>query len=387
MLLYLDRLEEELKNILHFWAKYAYYDNHERIYPEVSIEGAGNKNSDMGTIFLSRILYGTSASCNFLKTDEYAFMADTAFNILQKNFKNPAGGYYWGLDGHGNPLHDNENVSFAQAFVVYGLSEYYQFTRNNDVYKVLRNQIDFIENTLYDYNNGGYLDGFDERWQPIKKQIKSLATHLHLMEAYVKFIRIEENEQIKAKLRELLELVITRIINTWSFEAIHTFDILWKPQPNENWLGHNMEISWLICEAAHALKNPELIAKCEKLAVELVNANMSIGFDNQYGGIYNIFKDNKPITENKEAWPQAETVIALINVFQINRDKKMLNDAIRMFEFIDGTISDGNRGEWYDSVAREGRPCDVPKLHFWKSMYHNVRYCIELSNRLKKIIP
>jgi cellobiose epimerase len=386
MLIYIDRLEEELKSILHFWDKYAFYDTHKKVYPEVSIDRTGNLNTDTGTIYLSRILYGTSASCNYFKTREYSPMAESAYNLLIKNHKNPDGGYFWGINPENKPIHDNRAVSFAQAFIIYGLCEYYQLTRSNEVLNALKEQIDFIETTLYDHDHGGYLDGFDIQWESSGAPSKSLGTHLHLMEAYVKFLQIEQQASIKIRLKELLEIILNRIIDLNTGEAIHIFDTTWKPEPNENWVGHNMEISWLICQAADVLNDDELAGRCKKTAIRLVEENMKTGQDHHFGGIFNIFRNNKPVTHNKESWPQAETVIALINVFQLNGDKRMLNDALRLFEFIDSTISDGQRGEWYDSVTKEGKPTDTPKLHFWKSMYHNVRYCIEVASRFNDLI-
>ena len=386
MELYIDRLNDELKNILGFWSQYAFYDNHKNIYPEVSNNGTGNLQADTGTIYMARVLFGISAAGMHFKTKEYNELAQTAFNILTGKHKNPEGGYYWGINRKGDPVHHDTNVSFAQAFVIYGLCEYYNLTHSEKVLSVINNQIEFIENNLYDFQAGGYLDGYNVHWKPIEKQSKSLGTIIHMMEAYSKYLHIRNDENIKIKVRELLELVLDKIIDKNTYEAFHFFETDWKTKPNENWVGHNMEISWLICETAGILKDDDLTKRCYDAAINLVEYNLKKGLDNTYGGMYNILKNGMPVTQDKEYWPQAETAIALINAFKLTNNKYYLNDTIRLIEFIDGTISDEKTGEWYNSVEKEGKPIDTPKLHFWKSMYHNVRYCIQMVKRMQELI-
>jgi mannobiose 2-epimerase len=381
---YVERLDNELRNILSFWYKNAYKE--QEIAPEVDHSGSINRQAPLGTIYLSRIIYGASAACTYLKDKSYLPLADCAYNTLITKLKNPKGGYYWGIQNNTNILHDETNISMAQAFVVYGLGEYYALTGNESVRKHLDEQINFIENTLKNNDEGSFRDGFTLNWDPLLKQTKSLGTHLHLLEAYVKFQETTKNINYLQNIERLIEIILGQFINPKMSEVIHQFDNKWKALPNENWIGHNVEVSWILYKSAMVTENPLLLQKSKEAALSLCTSAIELGFDVKYGGMFNRFNKKHLISNDKEWWPQAESVIAFLNAYSISVDKKFLSHAIRLLEYIDNTFSDPVAGEWYDSVSREGMPYrDKPKLHFWKSMYHNVRYCIETSKSLQKL--
>ncbi len=381
---YIERMDNELRSILNFWDKYTSLEN--SIATEVYNSGTVNKAAPIGSLFLSKVIYGISAASKYLKDDQYKPLADKAFIELTTLLKNPNGGYLWGINSYGKVIHDEINVSYSQAFIMHSLIEYYEFTKDEKIKNLLDEQIYFIENTLINPKDGSYLDGFNKSWSPVKNQTRSIGMHLNMLEAYIKLSEVYGLENIHEKIKKLLELILTRFVNYKSFEVIHQLNENWKALPNENWIGHNMETSWIICKAARTIGDPELNLKCKKTAAEICNNAISFGFDSEYGGMFNRFNKKELIVTDKEWWPQAESVIALLNAYTITTDKKYLSYAIRLLEYIDNIFSDPIEGEWYDSVSREGIPYkEKPKVHFWKSLFHNVRYCIETSHFLERL--
>jgi cellobiose epimerase len=381
---YIGRLNHELKNIMKFWQNYAI--RNDQIATEVSNTGTARFNSPLGSVYLARLLYGTSAACRYFNNQAYKSMADLAYHSLTSNLSNPTGGYHWAVDDKQNILHDAENYSFAQAFVVYGMSEYYALTKDSDVKKKLFQQIDFIETKIKNPEDKSYLDCFSPDWFSLPKQKRSLGTHLHLLEAYINFTKATEDTLYIKSIENLLNVLINRFTNSATSEVIHHFDMNWKPYPNEIWIGHNVETGWILYKSACTIKHSEFTETCRNLLLSLCNNAIEKGFDKQYGGMFNRFLDENLLITDKEWWPQAESVIAFLLAYQLSNDKKYLSYAIRLLEYIDNTFSDQEYGEWYDSVTREGRPIlEKPKLHLWKSMYHNVRYCIEVSKQLQKL--
>ncbi len=381
---YIERLNNELKNIVSFWQKFAIVDNH--IAAEVSNNGHPVYNAPLGSIYLSRLLFGSSSSCMYTHESSYRQLADLAYHTLRNQLSNPNGGYYWAVDRNGEIVHDNLNVSMAQAFVIYGLSEYYALTGDEDVKREIFHQIDFIESKLKHYLDNSYLDGYEEDWKPLKKQYKSLGTHLHLLEAYSKFVTVSGDSIYKRSIEKLIEILISWFINKETGEVLHQFDIDWNPLPNENWIGHNMEAGWVLYNSAWIIKNNDLIKECQSILLSLCDHAIDVGFDHQYGGMFNRFINGKVITTNKEWWTQSESVITLLYAHRISNNKKYLSYAIRLLEYIDNSFSDQEKGEWFDSITREGKPIyELPRLHLWKSMYHNVRYCIESVKQLERL--
>jgi mannobiose 2-epimerase len=381
---YIERLNLELRNIMSFWQKFVIVDN--QIATQVSHDGLASFNAPLGSLFLSKMLYGSSATCRHLNEKTYKNIADLAFQTLTTKLLNPSGGFHWALDEKLHAIHDEANYSLAQAFAVYGMAEYYALTGDLEVMKILFHQIDFIETKIKDIDDGSYLDGFNPDGTSSKTQYKTLGTHLHLLEAYVKFMNVTKDNLYQKSIEHIIRILIDRFIDLKKGHVYHKLSLSWKPETAEMWIGHNVETAWILLKSASALKNAELISTCREILTSLCDHAIERGFDKQYGGIFNRFDNNRLITQDKEWWPQAESVIALMYAYHSSGNKMYLSYAIRLLEYIDNSFSDQSHGEWYDTISREGKPdLDIPKLHLWKSMYHNVRYCIEVSKNLEKI--
>lgn len=381
---YIERLNRELANILNFWKSHAIQGK--RFATKVSTNGTFSFTEPLGSLYIARVLYGASAAGRYTGDPSYKEIAELAYHTLRNQLSNPNGGYYWAVDENGGIVHDSMHVSFVQAFVLYGLGEYYALTADSEVKKDLFLQIDFIESKIRNISDGSYLDGFDHDWNPLQNQYKSLGTHLHLLEAYSKFIEVTGHLIYERSVENLLEILHNRFVNTGRAEIYHQFDKNWNLLPNEIWIGHNVEAAWIFLRSAQIIEHKELIEKSKQLLVKLCDNAIEKGFDKQYGGMINRFKNDEPVTTNKEWWPQAESVIAFLNCYQVSHDKKYLSYAIRLLEYIDYTFSDSVNGEWFDTVTREGEPLlNQAKLHLWKSMYHNVRYCIETIKQIESL--
>lgn len=384
---YLERLNSELTGILDFWKQNMISGDSVSILPEYNESKSIKSDITTGSMYLGRVIYGASAACRFKKDTKYKVLADIAFKNLYEQFRNPAGGFYWAKTQNNKVVHDSSNVNMAQAFVLYGLSEYFFLTKNPVVESELKKQYQFIIKTLRDTERGGYLDGFSSDWKQEKTFTKSLGTHLHLMEAFSKVYQCTGDKQIINDINELLDIITEKFIDKKNMECIHQLETNWTLMLNTNWAGHNAEVSWIIHQTAMHINDRHKAELTGQLAVDMTNKVLEMAFDKNYGGIFNTLIDGKTIKENKEWWPQAETVIACLNAYQISKDKVFLSYGLRLLEYIENTFSDSRNGEWYSSVSKEGTPINsVPKIHFWKSLYHNVRYCIESYQRIENII-
>ena len=141
---YLERLNSELTSILEFWKQNMISNDNASIIPEYNTKKNTNGDLTSGSMYLSRIIYGVSAACRFQKDTKYKVLADIAFKNLYEQFKNPAGGFYWAKTQNNKVVHDCNNINMAQAFVLYGLSEYYLLTKNPVIESELKKQYQFI---------------------------------------------------------------------------------------------------------------------------------------------------------------------------------------------------------------------------------------------------
>jgi mannobiose 2-epimerase len=383
---YLERLQLELKKTLDFWNNNLIASDQAEIYFECDYFGVPDKNALMGSMYLSRIIYGASSACRFLGNNNYKSLADIAFKMLYEQFRNPAGGFYWAKTRSSELVHDSGNINMAQAFILYSLSEYSLLTRNPIVEAELKKQYQFLQSTIKDGQNGGYLDGFNADWKQENLFTKSLGTHLHLLEAYLNNYKCTGERILVEQIIELIDILYERFIDKNSFECYHQLTPTWDKLPNTNWAGHNAEVSWILHHAAQTIEYSGRLQDIKELSVQMTRKVLEQAFDKKYGGVFNVLKDGKPAEKTKDWWVQAEVAVACFNAYQISKDKSFLSYGLRLVEYIENTITDATHGEWYSIVSRDGRPLqNSPKVHFWKSLYHNIRYFIQISNKIKEV--
>ena len=381
MIVLKDRLQEELKNNLSFWLSQVVNKDTKRIFPEVSIEGIPNNDAPLGVMYLSRILFGASSAYQLLDNSDYIELADCACTQLLE-FSNPKGGYYWAKNTSNKILDDAENTNMAQAFVLYGLLEYVKIKPSSTLDEVIQKQVDFILNTLYDTKNGGYIDGFNANWVLGETSTKALGTHLHLLEGFVKLYEYKKSKKTKLLIEELITIITQKFITKDTYDCLHRLTPDWNLLPNEIWAGHNAECSWILCNAASVIKNEKLLKECNALSLKMMEGVLDKACDKN-GGIFNVLQNNVPTESVKIWWVQAETVLGLLNSYSITNENQYKDQAIELINYI-STNCIAESGEWYTEIFNSGEPnTSIPIVHFWKSMYHTIRYYAEVNRKLK----
>ena len=102
------------------------------------------------------------------------------------------------------------------------------------------------------------------------------------------------------------------------------------------------------------------------------------------GSIFNE-KDNISghTDKDKHWWPQAETLVGLMNAYEISGNDKYLRTLVKTWQFIYEKMIDRKNGEWFWRVDEKGNPVNTEdKAGFWKCPYHNSRALIEVLTRL-----
>jgi mannobiose 2-epimerase len=367
------KLQTELEKNLSFWLENSIEKDSKKIYSAVSINGIPDASSPLGSMYLSRIVYGASIATKMLKIDDYRVLADISFEQLQE-MQHPKGGYYWARDNSGTFLHDAENNCMAQAFILYGLATYATINPSEELDISIEKQLTFIKNTLYDTKNGGYIDGFNSNWVLGENPTKSLGTHLHLLEAFVKLYEYQKNEDLVILIEELINIILTYFITNDTYDCLHRLTLNWDLLPNEVWAGHNAEVSWILCNSAKAIQNKKLISECNDVAIKMMQQVILKAWDSKNQGVFNVLMNGSPTEKVKIWWPQAETILGLLNCYSITKDKSYKNRAIELINYISNNFIAPN-GEWYTEIWNTRKPnTSLPIIHFWKSMYHTIRY-------------
>ena len=375
-------VQDLTKNILPFWANHA-PDPSGGFYGTLNFDGTPKAGAAKGGILNARLVWTFSAAYRMLKDKQYLTLADRAQRYFIDHFIDPEyGGTFYTLNADGTPL-DMKKDTYQNAFAIYGLSEHYRATGNKEsldaaiaVYRKL------IEHA-YDPVNGGFIESFTRDWQMINVESpKTMNTNLHVLEALTNLYRVWKEEELKQHLREEINIMSQKVLNqkTWHEQLFFTMD--WQNQKDIDSYGHDIEFSWLLVEAAEVLGDENIIEDTRRIAVNLAAVQLEQGIAESGGMRYE--KSGDHLNNNREWWPQAETVIGCLNAWQISGDKKFLDAAVRAWDWIKTCMIDREYGEWYSNVYPDGSPQkNRVKADQWRCPYHNSRMGFEVMTRIK----
>jgi cellobiose epimerase len=391
-----ERVERELlQDILPFWLKYTV--DHEfggfrgQIANDLTIDPLAHK----GLILNARILWTFAKAYKVYRKDIYLHTARRAYDYLHRHFfDSQFGGYYWMVDHLGNPVDAKKRI-YGQAFTIYALAEFATATPHNDHLTEAIALYHLIEKTSHDAINGGYFETYERDWKLSDEQRlsdadmnekKSMNTHLHLLEAYTNLLGIWDDDGLRNRLRELIRIFLDRIIDPQTHHFRMFFDEAWRDHSDRFSFGHDIEGSWLLCEAAEALGENAILEETRKAALGIAQAVFDQAIDNDGGLLYE-GNGNKIVDSDKHWWPQAEAVVGFLNAYELSGKDHFLKASKGSWEFIEKFIIDHQRGEWYWKVSRDGTPSnDKYKVDPWKCPYHNSRACFEVMQRLDKLV-
>jgi mannobiose 2-epimerase len=161
-------------------------------------------------------------------------------------------------------------------------------------------------------------------------------------------------------------------------------DQQWTDHSVEISYGHEIELSWLMCEACQSLNDDALISQAEKDAVRIAGLSLGKAMCSGHGFLERIEFD-KPVDSSRIWWVQAEALVGFYNAFQISNERQFLKATEDIWQFIQSQHKVSPKSEWlWSSDDRELAP--ESRAHylagFWKGPYHNGRAMLELLRRV-----
>lgn len=377
-------------NILPFWMKHAPDRERGGFHGAISNTLERFPNVPRSAILCARILWTFSTAFRVFGLPEYRQMADYAFDTLTNSFwDNDFGGVYWSLKPDGQPL-DPRKHHYAQAFAIYGLSEYARATQNERAKALACALFDLLERHAFDPVHGGYTEGSSRAWGALAdmrlspkdlNSRKSMNTLLHILEAYTNLLRIWDDPRLKHQHRALLEIFAEKVYNTETRHLRLFFDDAWNSLLPLDSYGHDIEASWLMWEAAQMHPDPVLHERIRPAVLGLAEAVYRQGRDSD-GSLFYEGLPGKIHDDSKQWWAQAEAMVGFANAYALTSDPKFAVAVGELWNFIETHLIDRVHGDWFKETDRAGRVNPRHrKAGFWDCPYHHSRACFELMER------
>jgi mannobiose 2-epimerase len=393
---YKYEVENEIKtNILPFWANKTLDKENGGFYGMVLNDLTVDPSAPKGSVLCSRILWTFSRAFTAFGDRFYIDLANRAYKYLIDYFIDGRfGGVYWKTDHRGKPVEIKKQV-YAQAFTVYALAEFYLASGSTEALALAKDIYYKIEKFGFEKEYGGYYDACERDWSPAEdtrlserdmNAPKTMNTNLHILEAYTNLLRSWDEKELRDQLKNLLIVIAKHIIDPSSFHLKLFFDEKWRVLSDTVSYGHDIEGSWLLVEAAEILGEESVLKNIENTSVRMAEAVYREGIAPDGGLWYE--GDKKGVTNfNSDWWPQAEAMVGFLNAYQLSRKEEFLKASLNSWEFIKDFIIDRIHGGWFWSVDKYRSVNNkLEKVGIWKCPYHNARACIEVSERLNKII-
>ena len=382
-----SEIDKECEDVLAFWLTKSIDKSHGGFIGRMDNHGVIDINAAKGLVLNARILW---TFANVQSPNKAATISDIekrAYDVLTNNFFDKInGGYFWSLTYQNEPLNLRKQI-YGQAFVIYAFAAYHQYTHDPEA---LVNALDLyrlMEKHAFDPINGGYREAFASDWSNLEdmrlspKDLntpKSLNTHLHILEAYVQLCQVWNDSGLIQKIKDLIDLFLLHFIDREVGHVYMFFDENWHVIPAPWSYGHDIETSWLLYEAAEHVHYR--LDEVKDVAILLAEGVLPV-LDAEGGVSY------ESHLNQKHWWVQAEAMVGFMNAYQMVPHEKYLDAVYRIWDYTKKYIKDTKNGEWFWGRNEDGSIMqEEDKIGFWKCPYHNMRACMQMSERLKTII-
>ena len=373
--------------------------------PDLDADWRPSPGGDKSLVFHARMLWAASELVR-TRGDRAAWLAahaERAAAALLDVFRDPArGGFHWLVTADGARLENEGKHLYGQAFAIFSLANASRtgLEHADRWLTAAVESFDWLEAVAWQSDgyaepldvdglvpNPPFVGALDAISTPFG--MRSLNGHLHALEACAELIRAGGPDRVRDRLRVLLHLLRDRLVgHDGSVHAIYAPD--WTPMPSLSSYGHDLELAFLLIDAAETLGDLDERRASWRVADRIARHATTFGFDAEHGGLFSEGPASRPaLVRDKIWWAQAEAMNTLDLLVSarpddvdplLDADRKRLTNALEGVQrFANGHLVDYVRGGWWwgTDASGEVRKHGGVKASNWKSCYHTTR-CLSL---------
>lgn len=315
------------------------------------------------------------------------------------------GGFFWGVDDAGKvtSFYGDGKELYGESFGLYGAAAAYQATHDPKALDLAQRAFHWIDQHAHDSANGGYFEYLKRDGTPVERDpnsvsadsvpvggflvgYKSMNTHIHLLEALTQLYEVWKDDTLRQRLEEMLAIVRDKVcVAPGVMNLFFTND--WKPIPDHDSYGHDVETAYLMLEAEDVLGKPH-DRKTLQMARMLVDHALAYGWDKDSGGFYREGTTfGKTEDKSKDWWVEMEGLNSLLLMHEMyGRESDRYFKAFQQqWWFIKNYQIDSEFHGVYQLVGPDGPDTKLNKGGIWKAGYHDGRALLNVSERLNRL--
>jgi cellobiose epimerase len=396
------------RDILDVWFPRAIDNEHGGFYSDFTRDWQRSKSHGKFSVFQGRMTWIASQVVMRKPElrDQYLPYVKHGVDYLQNVlWDKQYGGFYLGLDDDGktSPEFTDGKHLYGMSFAIYGLAAAYQATHDPAALALAQQAFLWIDKHAHDPVNQGYFeylhrDGTPYQTSPFDPIVhdsvlggfplgyKSMNTHIHLLESFTQLYEVWKDDTLRQRVDELLHVVRDKVVVQPGVMNLY-FTNDWRPVPDYDSYGHDVETTYLMQEAANILGTPD-DQKTQHTGQMLADHSYVYGWDEAHGGLYESGPFvGKPADLQKEWWVQMESLNTLLLLHEKYgaetdiywRHFQMQWQYIRKYQ-----IDAQYRGV-YNMIKPDGTPATTAKGSIWKAAYHDGRALLNVSERLQRL--
>lgn len=358
---------------------------------------------DRSVVYQSRLTWlAAQAALRFPdQSKAYLSCARHGFQCLKDRlWDTKNGGFFWAVDGAGEPVRAGEKSVYGVSFAIYALAALYHASKDEAALSLAQEAFRWLQVHAHDTANGGWREALTRHGEPIiapaagsatdpigtRYGSKSMNTHIHLLESLTALYEARPSQPGREALLEVFLVVRDKVAVESAGYLNLFFTPDWKVVPDHDSYGHDVETAFLLVEASAALGMPG-DTRTWALARRIVDHALKFGWDTQHGGFYDSGEiAGLPLNRDKIWWVQAEGLNALLLMDgKFGRETSRYWDAfLTQWRFIQKHQIDAKYGGWLSEVAENGDTLPGRlKSDSWTECYHQGRALLTVSAALR----
>lgn len=377
--LFLDHITT---NLLPFWMTHSIDADYGGYFTHLNRLGQVYDDSAKYAAMQARLIYAFSVGHALQPEQGYLPLAHYGVNFLTRFFwDDQYGGWFTSVRRDGQVI-SPVKLLFDQAYVLIGLAEYYRITRDPAILNYINRTWDLLEGYGWDGHHQGYFEIFRGDWT-LQSPRKTICIQLDMLRAFLALYEITQADHYRQRALQIADLVAGVMHDPDYGCVLETFRPDWRYSPvatqDQTQVGHNLKGAWLLLHANDLNPHPEYV----QAATRMVDFCLQHGWDWSHGGFFQqVYRSGLLASPVKVWWPECEGLYALIALYQRTGEARYWQFFQSLTAFVFTHFVDQENGEWFTSCQPDGTPRDDHKGGVYKSAYHTVQACLNVTKLL-----